>query len=134
MLRTGTVNRGLSYGKGSSSTDIQLDEYNQLDDVLLPNYLKGNEKDALAFMQRRSDAYNHWKASPPPSNGMKPKFSEFFEEKEKTFQNQNGKKSNRLFGWLSGTGGISRRRRRPSRKYKKSKRVFRKKSRSTRRR
>jgi hypothetical protein len=75
-------------------------------------------------MERKRRAYIEWQALPPPSNGMKLKFSEFFQEKEQKFLR------NKIFG----KGGISRRRRRPSRKYKKSKRVFRKKSRSTRRR
>ena len=136
LQRSGTVSHGSSQGPGMSASGIQKDEYDQFNDVLMPDYIRANESEANAWMGRKDSAYNEWKYSPTSINGTKPRFKQFFDEKEQTFQNQtNGKKSKGWFGGAFGAGGISRRRRRPSHKYKKSaKRVFRKKSRSTRRR
>jgi hypothetical protein len=125
LQRSGTVSHGSSQGPGMSASGIQKDEYDQFNDVLMPDYIRANESEANAWMERKRIAHNEWQLSATPSSGTKPKFKQFFEEKERNFIKK------RLFGG----SGISRRRRRPSRKYKKSaKRVFRKKSRSTRRR
>jgi len=123
MKRSTTLHNGQLQSEGKSAKDIQDDEYAQQDDVLMPDYIRKNEDEAVAWMGRKNSAYNEWKYSATSTNGTKPRFKQFFDEKERIFI------KNRF-----GSSGGSRRRRRPSRKYKKSKRVFRKKSRYTRRR
>ena len=119
MQRTGTVIRGSSYGKGMSANDIEKDEREQIYAQRNP-YNVFDDWDRLATEQ--ANIGERWKLEKNTTLNNIGTLSEYKAGKTKE-----------LFDRIGKSG--SRRRRRPSRKYKKSaKRVFRKKSRSTRRR
>jgi hypothetical protein len=104
-----TIN-GQQLPSGKSGSEIQRDMYDQYDNVRNPYK---DETSSIEFLEKKNKLYNQW-ALEHNTGTTTESFADFA--------------ASHSFG----RGG--KHRRRPSRKYKKSKRVFRKKSRSTRRR
>jgi hypothetical protein len=123
MKRSTTLRNGQIQSEGMSGKDIEKNAYDQFDNVRIKASL--NDKDNVEMMEKKRISHINWQAAPPPQDGSnKPTFKEVFDAEQ----------YKGVFDKLANKSG-SRRRRRPSRKYKKSaKRVFRKKSRYTRRR
>ena len=123
LQRSTTTVSGNSRPPGMSALDIKKKDYDAFGKIKLPTNITSID-DMVNFHEKARTSYINWEAAPPPQDGSdKSTFKEVFDAEQ----------YRSVLDKLANKGG-SRRRRRPSRKYKKSKRVFRKKSRSTRRR
>jgi hypothetical protein len=119
LKRTGTIVNGQFLPAGSSHVDITRDAHEQYVNVINPHTGKGKDQfdRYLNFQQQKDSLFNRWKLCKETTTENCGTFKQYFEKK---------------FDHNYKPGGS--RRRRSLRKYKKSKRVFRKKSRATRRR
>ena len=119
LKRTGNFVKGEFRDEGSSGKNMARDAYEQYVDVINPYTGKGKDKfdQYYNFQQQKDSLFERWKLCKDTTTENCGTFKQFF----------NGK-----FNDNYKPGGS--RRRRSLRKYKKSKRVFRKKSWATRRR
>jgi hypothetical protein len=120
LTRTGNIANGKKNSEGMSAKDIEAYEQAQKGAQRVPHTDFDNWE---RLSTGQANIGERWSSDRARTLDTPDTLSEY-----------KASKTNELLDRMIRKGGISRRRRRPSRKYKKSKRVFRKKSRSMRRR